>query len=186
MITLEKEFETNANATGTQTFRQIKAGTRVHVNKRTKEQSNQNVYIYQRIDKEGKTFGFEVVIPNVVKGGTVQKFPNGTTKEIEDDTEMYPGASSFGRTGWFLTSEARAEDMFDEIMKGSDSEESNGDVIKIPDHEFAVKDYAEELGVPYTDVANWAQVQIKAGKLKVVRQERRAKRGRATNILARV
>lgn len=187
MITLEKEFETNANASGTQTFRQIKAGTRVHTNKRTKEQSTQNVYIYERIMKDGKIFGYEVVIPGIIKGGTEQKFPNGVTKTIEDDTEMYPGASSFGRTAWFLSNEARAEDCFNEVLKeGGSDEENEGDVIKIPNHEFAVKDYAEELGLPYADVANWAQSQIKEGKLKVLRKERRAARGRATNILGAV
>ena len=185
MITLEKEFETNANQSGTQTFRQIKVGTRLHVNKKTKEQSTQNVYIYQRIDKEGKTYGYEVIIAGMLKAGTKQKFPGGIVKEINDDTETYPGASQFGRTGWFCSSEGHAEEVFTRVLKEAE-ETSEDEGIQIPNHEFAVKDYANEIGVPYQKVANWAKDLIQDGKLKVVRTERRAKIGAATKILAAV
>lgn len=188
MITLEKEFETNANSTGLQTFRQVKVGVRKVVNRRTKEARDQNVYVYQRITKDGSTFGFEVVVPHVLKSGTVQKFPNGTTREIADDTEMYPGASQFGTLGWFCANQDRAEELFDELIQESvsDSESNEEEAIRIPNHEFAVKDYAEELGLSYIEVSNWAQAMIREGKIRVIRTERRAARGRATNILSGV
>jgi hypothetical protein len=184
MITLEKEFQTNANQTGLQTFRQIKQGTRRVTNRRTKETRDQNVYIYVRIktDKVGdKVFGYEVVIPQIKKAGTYP-LPGGGTQTYDEDTEMYPGASVFGQFGWFCASEANAERVFDELVKGDDK--SNDDVIEIPKGEFTVTEYAEQLGVAYVEVANWVKEQIAEGRVRIVRQERRHKIGRATNILA--
>lgn len=183
MITLEKEFQTNANQTGLQTFRQIKQGTRSVTNRRTKESRKQNVYVYVRIksDKMGdKVFGYEVVIPQVKKAGTYP-LPGGGTQTYEDDTEMYPGASVFGQFAWFCISEAQAENVFDGLINGM---EKNDDTIEIPKGEFTVGDYAEQLGITYVEVANWVKEQIAEGRVRIVRQERRNKIGRATNILA--
>jgi hypothetical protein len=184
MITLEKEFQTNANQTGLQTFRQIKQGTRQVTNRRTKETRDQNVYVYVRIktDKVGdKVFGYEVVIPQVKKAGTYP-LPGGGTQTYDEDTEMYPGASAGGTLAWYPATEARAEELFDELVKGADK--SNDNVIEIPKGEFTVTEYAEQLGVAYVEVANWVKEQIAEGRVRIVRQERRHKIGRATNILA--
>jgi hypothetical protein len=206
MITLEKQFETNANQTGTQTFQQIKSGTRVYVSTKGRSAGTsrvQNVYIYQRITPAGKTYGFEVIIPNVIKAGTVQKFPNGAEQVYNDDTEFYPGANAFGRTGWSCVSEEQAIRVFDKVISGTindqpESEENHDELppnppvkskknsIQTPDGEWSIKELADQLGLPYIDVSNWAQSQIREGKIRVVRTERRAARGRATNILTAV
>lgn len=186
MITLEKEFQTNANQTGMQTFRQIKQGTRRVTNRRTKETRDQNVYVYVRIrsfqPRPGidSVFAYEVVIPQIKKAGTYP-LPGGGTQTYDEDTEMYPGASLFGTFAWHCSTEARALDRFDELIKGVDKDE---ETIEIPKGEFTVTEYAEQLGVAYVEVANWAKEQIAEGRVRVVRQERRHKIGRATNILA--
>jgi len=185
MITLEKEFQTNANSTGLQTFRQIKHGTRRVTNRRTKETRDQNVYIYVRIktDKVGdKVFGYEVVIPQIKKAGTYP-LPGGGTQTYDEDTEMYPGASVFGTFAWFCSTEDRAESTFDKLVKEAE-EKSDEEPISIPTGEFTVTEYAEQLGMAYVEVANWAKALIAEGKVRIVRQERRHKIGRATNILA--
>ena len=184
MITLEKEFQTNANQTGLQTFRQIKQGVRQVTNRRTKETRDQNVYIYVRIketDLGDKVFGYEVVIPQVKKAGTYP-LPGGGTQTLEDDIEMYPGASAGGTFAWYPATECKAEELFDELTKGADK--GDEEPISIPTGEFTVGDYAEQLGVSYVEIANWVKEQIAEGKVRVVRQERRHKIGRATNILA--
>jgi len=184
MITLEKEFQTNANQTGLQTFRQIKQGVRQVTNRRTKETRDQNVYIYVRIktDKVGdKVFGYEVVIPQIKKAGTYP-LPGGGTQTYDEDTEMYPGASVFGTFAWFCSTEANADKVFDELVNGADK--GDDEAIEIPKGEFTVGEYAEELGVAYVEIANWVKEQIAEGKVRIVRQERRNKIGRATNILA--
>lgn len=206
MITLQKEFQTNANQTGTQTFRQIKSGTRVYVSTRGRskgESQTQNVYIYQRVTTSGKTYGFEVVVPTLVKAGTVQKFPNGSERSYDDDTEFYPGAESFGKRGWACVNEEHAIRVFDKVIDGTindqpeESEESEPEnespkparkknSIQAPAGEWTVKELSDKLGLPYIDVSNWVQGQLREGKVKVVRTERRAARGRATNILMAV
>ena len=184
MITLEKEFQSNANQTGLQTFRQIKQGNRRVTNRRTKETRDQNVYIYVRI-KAGKlgdsVFAYEVVIPQIKKAGTYP-LPGGGTQTYDEDTEMYPGASVFGTFAWHCSAEDRALGRFDELIKGDDK--GDEEAIEIPKGEFTVTEYAEQLGVAYVEVANWAKEQIAEGRVRIVRQERRNKIGRATNILA--
>ena len=203
MILLQKEFQTNANQTGTQTFRQIKSGSRVYISTRGRfkgESRNQNVYIYRRITATGKTYGFEVVIPTLITAGTVQKFPNGSERSYDDDTEFYPGANSFGRNGGACVNEEQAIQVFDKVINGTindqpeESEESEPEnespkpsrkknSIQAPDGEWTVRELSDKLGLSYIDVSNWVQGQLREGKVKVVRTERRAARGRATNIL---
>ena len=184
MITLEKEFQSNANQTGLQTFRQINQGTRRVTNRRTKETRDQNVYVYVRIKETklgDKVFGYEVIIPQVKKAGTYP-LPGGATQTYEDDTEIYPGASAGGTFAWYPATEFKAEELFDELIKGADK--GDDEAIEIPKGEFTVGEYAEQLGVAYVEIANWVKEQIAEGRIRIVRQERRHKIGRATNILA--
>lgn len=63
-------------------------------------QENRKAYVYERKIKEtGRLVGFEVVIPTIPKAST-RTLPNGTQIEYDGETEKYPSASSWGRTGW--------------------------------------------------------------------------------------
>ena len=94
MKQIEVEFKTNANGTGMQFFRQIKKGF---------TPKGKAVYIYERIhaigDKEGETFGFEVIAPSIKKAGTYS-LPGGKSITYAEDFEEYPGASKFGISAW--------------------------------------------------------------------------------------
>jgi len=187
MITLAKEFQSNANVTGMQTFAQIKSGSKTVVNRRNGESRNQNVYIYSRTRKDGTVFGWEVVVPHVKPAGTY-KLPTPTGEEQKyitypEDVEEYPGASAFGRLAWFCDSEARAEEIFNDLLKEKEKDKEQSS-IPIPTGEFTVTEYAELLGVSYVHVSNWVKDQMAVGKIKIVRREHRHARGRATNILA--
>jgi hypothetical protein len=192
MILLEKEFESNPTSAGLHTFRQIRSGVQNH------DGNLRNVYTYQRIDKSGKTFGYEVVIPQVVKAGTVQKFPNGSTRTVEDDTEFYPGTSSFGSRAWFCINEANADDRFDLVINGPKEQPikvqstpkkekpiNEASHIQIPGSEFSIGDLANQTGIGYSLVYIWAKKEIEKGTIRFVRKERRAAKGKLTSVFAR-
>jgi hypothetical protein len=110
MLTLEKEspvFETNANLTGIQSFSLIKSAI---------TPGGKRAYVYKRSRKDGGLFGFEVFVPHILKAGHVQKFPNGVTKTMADDTEIYPSKTAFGKTAWFCVNERHAERRFNSLM----------------------------------------------------------------------
>lgn len=200
MILLEKEFETNANFTGLQTFRQIKQGTRQVTSRRTKETRSQNVYIYVRI-KTGKVFGYEVIIPHVKKAGIYALPPKGSGKTItyEEDFEEYPGASVFGSQAWFCINEANADDQFDLVINGPKEQpvkvqsapkkekpiSHEASHIQIPGSEFSIGDLANQTGIGYSLVYVWAKNEIEKGTIRFVRKERRAAKGKLTSVFAK-
>lgn len=112
MKKLQVEFQTNADMTGLQTFKQIKRTS--------------NTAIYQRIRKDGSTHSFEAFKIKVVKAGS--KLPNGGV--VAEDYESYPGKSSFGRYAYSCKSLEQAERRYDELLKSQevfDTVESDDD-----------------------------------------------------------
>lgn len=99
---LQTLFVMNANKVGDNVFKQLK---RVG-----------NICLYSRTpihDEEPRWW--EVIITKVVKEGT--PLPGGA--KVEADYENYPGASSFGLTGWFYNRLSDAEKRFDDLVKKS-------------------------------------------------------------------
>ncbi len=97
---LQKQFITNADGCGDHVFTQLERSGQFAVYRRTPVGSTTPV-------------GFEVVTIKTVKAGTV--FAKGA-KPIEHDYESYPGASSFGKTAWFCSTEKRAFELFDKLQ----------------------------------------------------------------------
>ena len=98
MKMLEVEFQTNADKTGLQTFKQLKRDGRV--------------CLYRREKPDGSIFGYEVIVVKLTKAGTT--FPNGVV--VPEDTESYGGAHSFGRSAYFCSTLQRAEERFKEFV----------------------------------------------------------------------
>ena len=183
------EFESNANATGLQQFRRLKHG----VNPQGK-----NVYLYIRTYATGKdlgkVFGYEVFTPTITKAGTVQTFPNGTTRTIEEDTENYPGASLFGRIAYFCSSMASAEKRFAEMMGEiieEVAEEEEKKIVKFPEPpkaielpkgkkptmiipvgEFTIDDLAQQNNVSYPTARHGLQFFLHDGEVKLAKEQR--------------
>jgi hypothetical protein len=176
MKPIEIEFESNANATGLQQFRRLKHG----VNPQGK-----NVYLYVRTYANGKNlgkvFGYEVFAPTITKAGTVQTFPNGITRTIEEDTENYPGATLFGKTAYFCSSMESAEKRFAEMMEQpledaveEDIEPPKGkkpDMI-IPVGEFTIEDLAQQNNVSYPTARNGLQFFLYYKEVKLAKKQR--------------
>lgn len=188
MLTLQQtdaEFETNANSTGLQQFRIVKSGV---------IPADKNIYIYQRTHCEGKrvgkVFGFEVVIPKIIKAGTVYTFPTGQTKTIAEDTEVYPTKTDFGKRAWFCVNMEQAEKMFEvltavpvEIPEGDEEASKQGrEPLSLPAGEFSVTEVAQKNGVEYNVASQFVKEQVAAGVVKVGRKERRAARGKETQL----
>lgn len=191
MKMIETEFESNANTSGLHKFHQLRRGV---------NPKGESVYIYNRITAEGNVFGFEVFTPMVTKAGTVQKFPNGSTRTIEDDTENYPGASSFGRTAYFCSTMDRAEFRFNELMGIENLTEvhvavnpkpvavtpkpvkpSNSPEPQYPGPEFTMQEISDLNGIEKTKMYFLMRDLLAQGKVRELRRESRG-RGRPTVI----
>lgn len=193
MITLEKEFQSNANQCGLHTFKQIKQG---------KTPNGKNVYIYERRNERKIQF-YEVVVPVIIKKGTIQRFPNGTTKTVEDDTEMYPGASSFGRNAYNCINIDRANIRFNQFTnltqdipdeeielerdtnKLPKTSKIKNESILIPDNEFSTTELAEYNKISYPLAFLFLKEQLANGTIKFVRKEQRNAKGKATSIFSK-
>lgn len=201
MLTLEQAeptFESNANSTGLHKFEMVKRGTTT---------DGKNVYIYRRVLKTGKIFGFEVFVAKFIKAGTVLKFPGGVEKTITEDTEQYATKTDFGKRAWFCSSLERAETRFKQLIEiqhntTENEEESEVEtdgtsgvrgrpkadrpVLTLPVAEFSIKELAEQNKVDYSVAFIFAKEMETAGKIKRTREERRAARGKATQLFSKV
>ena len=207
MKELELEFQTNANACGLHTFRQIKRGITL---------DGKPIYIYERIHAEGKkqgqVFGYEVIIPSVKKAGTYP-LPGGKTITYTEDFQEYAGASKFGKSAWSYPSNLlkAAEKKFKfEMEKGEKSEplmvgavaianslspnpsKTKGrprvdrPLLTIPEGEFSTTELAELNKVDYPVAALFLKDNEAAGKVMRTRTERRASRGKETQLYSKV
>lgn len=203
MKLIESEFKTNANGLGVMNFKMIRRGV---------NPAGKAVYIYFRSRLDGRPFNYEVFIPSITKAGTIQKFPNGSTRTIEDDTENYPGASSFGRTAWECYSLRHSERRYNDLMNTNVEVESIEDepeekviiesavdsvkhrgrpkgirpVLTIPDSNFSVNELAELNKVEYITASVFVKDAIAAKQIQFVRTERRNVKGKPTNIYNKV
>ena len=205
MKPLDIEFETNANASGLHTFRQIKSGVTL---------TGKPVYIYERLfatgEKQGKTFGFEVVVPSIKKAGTYA-LPGGKTITYEEDFLEYPGASKFGKSAWsypaHLPEAAQAKfklltEAPIELVELVDSDEPvalvepeishrgrprvDRPLLTMPDGEFSTAELANLNKTDYPVAALFLKDNEAAGKVRRTRTERRASRGKATQLYSKV
>jgi hypothetical protein len=135
----------------------------------TQEKRSGNVCIYRRNKLNGDLVGFEVIVIKVVKAGT--PLPGGNF--VEKDYEKYPGAKSFGLTGWYYKTLQEAEKRFTNLLKSVPVEDD--EPLTIPDGEFTQVDFATANCLPprgktYDDL----QKLVDTG---IVRVSRRIKKG---------
>ena len=211
MKQLEIEFQTNANGTGMQIFRQLKRGV---------TPTGKAVCLYQRIfaegAREGVCFGYEVVIPSVKKAGTYP-LPAGKTITYPEDFEEYPGASKFGFSAWSYPSyqPGAAEHRFKtlteipletpEVEDEPNTDYIPGDVcrqtsapkgrgrpkaerppITIPEGEFSTREVADLNKVEYVTASQFLNEQEEAGLIRRTRTERRSARGKETQLFEKI
>ena len=100
MKNLQLEFQTNADQTGLQTFKQIK-------------RSN-NTALYQRVRKDGTIHSYEAFKIKIVKAGTI--FAKGAVP-VSEDYESYPGKGGFGKYAYCCKTLSQAEQRYDELVK---------------------------------------------------------------------
>jgi hypothetical protein len=171
MKTLEKEFVMNADATGNQTFRQLR--------------KDSGVALYERIRSDNSHFGYEVFVIKTVKAG--KKLPGG--KVVEEDYERYPGAHVWGKTAWSPKTLSDAEDKFDELVAMVKSEEgqpkrrgrkSKKVNLVLPKGDFTMKMLIAETGLTQPVLYVRLQKLIKDGAVKeVARVKSEGGRGKA-------
>jgi len=85
--------------------------------------------VYER-SRDGKVKDFEVFKIKFYPKGMIQKFPNGTTTTIEDDTERYPSNGDFGKIAW-CCGKTEAMRRFNEISNSAVKLDDEDDEIKI-------------------------------------------------------
>ena len=100
MKKLQVEFQTNADQTGLQTFKQIKRCD--------------NTALYQRIRKDGSTHSYEAFKIKIVKAGTI--FAKGAIP-VSEDYESYPGKGGFGKYAYSCKTLVHAEQRYEELVK---------------------------------------------------------------------
>ncbi len=150
---MQTVFITNADGCGDHIFTQVKR--------------QGQVAIYSRTDCETKKIvGYEVIVIATVKAGTV--YVKGG-KPTEHDTESYPGAKSFGKSGWSCVSLPQAEAKFAEVVKDQQVEEP----VQIPTGEFNIIQFATANCLPVNDSVTLLQTVLKRGTVKLSRVEER-------------
>jgi len=173
MIKLPTSFKSgvDGNSVNPHWFQQVKRNTVAAIYKRT-------------IESTGAFVGYEVFQVKVLPKGT-QIF-----KEVlADDTEKYPGTSTFGiQNAWFVVNMERANMYFDQITKEVVAK-SVPEVVKetvFPIGEFVIKDFAKQNSIEYP----FAYLLVKDGILKktikFVREERRNIKGKPSKIYIKV
>lgn len=177
---MQTEFITNADGCGDHLFTQlVRKG---------------NVAVYRRDRVGGTVFGYETIIIKTVKAGTV--YVKGG-KATETDTESYPGAASFGKTGFSYITEKDAMDKFNDLVKKEENKtvvddepmtlgfvtssvvedepttvvKNNSDGVLIPSGEFTQADFAEVNNLPPRgSVYNLLKSMIEKGSVKESRR----------------
>jgi len=165
--------------------------------------------MYSR-ERDGVIKDYEVITIRLVPAGTVQKFPNGVTKTIDEDTEKYAVTSSWGRLAWSFSNKGGALDKLQKLVtKAEMPDETDEDdtpaaptvprvpgrrgrvkgarpQLSVPIVEFSVKELAEANKVDYPVAFVFVKEAIEENKIKLIRSERRSSRGKETNIYSKV
>lgn len=152
---MQTVFITNADSCGDHIFTQLKR--------------EGNVALYSRTDcSTNKVVGYEVIIVQTVKAGTV--YVKGG-KPTEHDTESYPGAKSFGRLGWACVNLNQAENRFNEVLK----EQKPETPVEIPTGEFNIVQFSKVNSLPVNQEAvSLLQEVLRKGTVKLSRVEEKS------------
>jgi hypothetical protein len=185
------------------------AAVTLHQLKRTPLDAPYPAALYERIQKNGVRQGYEVFIIKTIKKDT--PLPNGST--VEESYERYPTDSHFGKTAWAPDSLERAEEIYENLVKGlhpcdklndpdkneltdtkegsvttihTKREQKNLPSLKLPDGEFSTKDLAEKNGVEYAVAHLFLKTSLDSHTVKFCREERRNAKGKLTKLYAKV
>lgn len=146
------------------------------------------IALYER-SRDGKIVDYEVFQIKITPKGRINKFPNGTTSVVEDDTEMYPGSSAFGRSAWSFGGKPGALTRFQKLCSESveTTEESVAtQALTVPVMKFTVGEFAESNKVDYTTAYLAIKSMLVNGSVKLIGEERRNAKGKASKIFAKV
>jgi hypothetical protein len=169
MITLLTNFVSGAGgfAANPLTYKQLKRTAKVA--------------IYER-SRDGVPFDYEVFKIKVVPKGT-QIFKTVT----EDDEEKYPGSSQFGGSGcsaWPMATLTSAMAKYNELIKETDdtAEIEPQRSIVVPVGEFTIAEFGDKNSIKYPQAFLIIKAALANGSVKLLREERRNARGKATKI----
>lgn len=165
------------------------------------------VALYSVTNKRGVIAGYEVFIVTIVEAGT--PLPGGG--QVEESYERYPSANQFGRIAWAPASLSQAERIYNGLLEGkkpcdlevetNSSKDTDSDTndepkakrekkplptLTIPVMEFTIKELAEQNKVEYPIAFQTVKLWEGENKVKFVREERRATKGKASKIYAKV
>lgn len=160
---------------------------------------NEKAAIYARL-RDNRTLGYEVFHIKVIPKGFTYKFPNGTVKTVEDDTEQYPSTSQFGKTAWAPATIDRATEIFNRILLSNSSVETDDEdedvAVKTPAQivttsdlapgEFTVNMLADERKIDYVRANLLVKENLASGKFQLVRTQRLNGAKRPSNIYKKV
>ena len=174
MITLPKEFVDGSNgysqSPGPLTYKQVvREG---------------NVAIYQRFYVDGRPKDFETIIIKVhPKGKVVYQ------KTYEDDTEYYPSASVWGKSGWSYGNLKGAENKMLAILSGQSDEapesaEFGGDVDGVK--YFTIAQFSEHRNLSYVDGRLSLLKLVDEHKIECVGEKRLHAKGKKSKIYTEV
>ena len=172
MIKLETQFVSGAGgfATNPLTYKQLARTAKVAIYERSREEV---------------PIDYEVFRIKILPKGT-QVFKTVT----EDDEEKYPGSSQFGGSGcwaWPMATLTSAMAKYQEVIKETDgtTEVEPQKVSTAPSGEFTIAEFGEKNGLEYPQAYLVIKAALTNGSVKLVREERRNARGKATKIFAK-
>jgi hypothetical protein len=147
---------------------------------------NDMAAVYER-SRDGHVKDYEAFLIKVDPKGKIQKFPGGTIKVVEDDTEKYPTNSQFGRIAWSFGNKEAAIRRFEKIsiIPPDDEDDEPVQKIVVPVGEFTVTELATQNKVEYVTAAMFVKASVADGSVKFVREERRNLRGKMSKIYVR-
>lgn len=169
MRKLEKNFVSNQDKCGDQSFELIK---------RTND-----VAMYKRSEGD-RVFGYEVFkIKTRLKG---QPLPGGVVEK--EDRECYPGTKAFGKTAWFFPTEGVADIKYDLLVNGPVTKAKIEKIVKkgngkrgrpkkdpvklnIPDSKFTMNDLLKvnvHTGISKASLYVEVQKLIKCDRINVI------------------
>ena len=136
------------------------------------------VAIYER-SRDGVAKDWEVIRIKILPKGT-KVFKTIT----EDDEEKYPGSSQFGFIAWSYHSKKSAQIKYDELVKyeNGTAEPEPVKAIVAPVGEFTIAEFGENNSIKYPQAFLIVKAALANGSVKLLREERRNARGKATKI----
>lgn len=174
---LQTSFVTNSDGCGDHIFTQLNR--------------KGQVCLYSRTDLDtGKVVGYEVIVAKHVKAGS--KLPGDNV--VKADYESYPGAQSFGKSGWACVSLSQATEKFSKVVESqeaaafiqvTENKPKVEETLDIPEGEFTQAAFATMNCMPLRGtVYNVIQTLVNKGLVKISRKVQVGP-GRATVMYAK-